>query len=189
MANFLHDRIVAFRHLRRRSIHRAVAHHHNAFRRDALSQNAIAHVITENDHARRLPERPPMQRFPARHPFSRAHDLAAQGHVWIHVADVVNERPPGQPRDESPGDSRDGRIGHRQNNIGTKRQRARHCEREVGKIIGDAAAHLMARVGCRADAFDRDFVKCVTAQQGIRVARIGIVGRAAGHDSNPVALR
>jgi len=47
---------------------------------------------------------------------------------------------------------------------------------------------LVARIGRRADALDRDFVAYVAAEQGVGVARIGIVGRAAGDDADVVAL-
>ena len=47
----------------------------------------------------------------------------------------------------------------------------------------------MARKRSRADAFDRNPVPRVAAEQGVGVARIGIVGGAAGDDGDSVPLR
>ena len=97
---------------------------------------------------------------------------AADGHVRIHVADVVNEGPARQARHEGAGDAFDGRIGHGQNHVRANRKRARDGERKIGQIIRNAAAHLETRKGRGADALDgkiaADFAAQADSADGVR---------------------
>ncbi len=47
----------------------------------------------------------------------------------------------------------------------------------------------MARISSGADAFDRHVVALLAAEQSIRIVFVGIIGRAAGDDSDVMALR
>ncbi len=48
---------------------------------------------------------------------------------------------------------------------GAELQRARNRQRQIGKIVRDAAAHVVARISGRADALDADAVANLAAQE------------------------
>ena len=110
----------------------------------------------------------PMHLLPALHPFAGPHDIAADGHVRIQIADVVHKGAARHSRDERAGDSRDRRVGHGQNHVRPHSQRPRNRQREIGKIIRNAPPHLMPRIGGGTHAFDRDVVALLPPQKSRR---------------------
>src|ERR1700728_935845 len=106
-----------------------------------------------------------MHFFPAVDPGTGADDLAAERHVRIHVTNVVDERAAEPARDECSGDPGDGRIGHRQDDVGAQRNGPRDGESEIGEVIRDTAAHAMAGIGGGTDALNYDTVAFLTAQK------------------------
>ena len=95
-------------------------------------------------------------------------DVAADGHIGIHVADVVDKWFSGERRDESTREAGDRRIGHREDYVWIDGERARHREREIRKIIRDAAVHPVSQISSRADALDRNAVVGSALQQFVR---------------------
>ena len=99
---------------------RAVADDFDAIRGDAFFQDAIAHVVAEDDDARGLAQGAAMHPLPKARDEAGANDVAADGHVGVEVADVVNERTARQRGHERAGDARDGRIGHGDDDVGSR---------------------------------------------------------------------
>ena len=129
-----------------------------------------------------------MHGFPARRETSRTHNRAADGHVRIHVANVVHERTARQARNQGSGNAFDGRIGHRQNNVRMNRERARDRERKIRQIIRYAAAHLKTRKRGGADALDGKIAANFAAQEIARMVFGWIVARPACKNRDAMLL-
>src|SRR5579872_4771490 len=95
----------------RRLGNRAVADHGYSIGRDALGENSVAHIVAQNDHARCTREGPAMRSLPKVDPFCGTDNLAPEGHVWIEVADVVDERATSEARHKCSGDTGERWIG------------------------------------------------------------------------------
>src|SRR5271156_2833934 len=186
-ANFLHHRIVQGRH--RSGKGGAVANDDYTARRDTFGGDAISHGFAENDYAVGLLEGAATHAFPALDPMAGLPDVAADSHVRIEVANIVNEGAAGHARDECSGNASDGRVGHGQDNVGSNLECARHREGEIGKIIRDAAAHLVARESGGTDALDLDAVTNVTSQEGEGIELVRIIGGASCDYCHFMALR
>ena len=117
-----------------------------------------------------------------------ADDISAEGHVGIHVAQVVDEGAAGKLGDERAGQALERRIGHGHHDVGANAQGARHGQREIAEIVRDASGHAEAREGRGADALDRYVAFHFAAQQVGRMALGGIVGRPAAEDCDLVLL-
>src|ERR1700676_4535618 len=129
----------------RRRIYRevgAVADDQNSIRSDALGNDALSHVFPENDHPGGAAQSPTMQAFPDTGEQTRFDDRAADGHVRIHVANVVQVWFAFEQSEESADDALEGRIGHCENYVTGKKQRARDGRENVAQVIDDPLFHV-----------------------------------------------
>src|ERR1700734_102637 len=115
-SNFLDDRILAIWQERRNR--GSVADYHHPFWRNTLRDNAVAHVVAENYHARSLQECPAVHFLPAINPAIGPHDISTYGHIRIQIPNVVNERAIRHTCNECTGNARYGRVRHRKNDVG-----------------------------------------------------------------------
>jgi len=124
----------------------AVTDYDESGRIDCLGQNATAHVFAEDNHAGGVTQRPTVEFFPDARERTWLDDGAADGHVRIEVADVVNVRLAFREGDERADDSLEGGIGHGEDDVTGKKQRARNGQENIAEIIEHALFHLRARV-------------------------------------------
>ena len=94
-----------------------VPHNHNPGRLHPFADNPRAHILSENDDSRCPPQRPAMHLLPNTCQQPRLDDRAPHGHVWVHVADVVNVGLALQQRHKRTRNAAERRIGHRQNRV------------------------------------------------------------------------
>jgi hypothetical protein len=123
---------------------------------DSFREYAIAHVIAEDDYAGGAAQGPAMELFPDAGEEAGLDDGAADGHVRVEVADVVNVGLVFQEGDECADDAFERRVGHGQDDVAGKKQRAGHSQENVAEVVEQALFHLCARVIGRAGADDLD---------------------------------
>src|SRR5215469_2459054 len=70
---------------------RAIAHDRDASRWRALLEDSIAHVFAEDDDPGRLTQRAAMHLLPAPNPSAWTHNVPADSHVRVEVANVVDK--------------------------------------------------------------------------------------------------
>lgn len=152
-----------------------------------LGHDAIAHIFAKSDNSVRTAESPAVQSFPDAGEGARFDNGAADGHVWIHVTNVVDERLAFQGGDEGPNDAFERGIGHGQDDVARKKQRPRNGKKDVGKIVEDAFFHLDTRIIRRANSNNCDGAIFFRLEKAPRPPLGRIVGRPATENSNFMA--
>ena len=167
----------------------AIANDDYAIRGNAFREDALAHVVTKDDNARSTSQGVTMHALPQTHPTSRAHNFAADRHLRIQIADVVNERQALHSCNRCADDAGEGRICHGKNKIGMECEGTGNSKRNVTEIVGDATAHAMPGKSRGTYALDDETVSPVAAKERIWIALLRIIRRSAGKNRDTMTFR
>jgi len=161
---------------------RAIANNDNMRGIDALSEDAIAHVVAEHDNPGGAAQCPAMQVFPKARQQAGGNDGTSQGHIGIQVSDVVDVRLAFQEGDKGADDTLEGRVGHGQNDVTRKREGPRNSQENIAQVIEHASFHLPAGKIRGAGADDPHAPAILGLVEAPGPAFGGIVGRASAEN-------
>src|SRR5207237_7130904 len=102
-------------------------------------------VLAKNDDALGASQSPAAHSFPCAREQTTPHDVAAYGHIWIEIPDVVSAGFSLQHGDESSNDSLEWRVGHGHDCVTIKEKGARNGEPNIAQVIYQALFHIEAR--------------------------------------------
>ena len=123
---------------------RAIANHLDAFLVYALCQDAIAHVFTQRDHARRTSQGPPVHTLPHPREESWRDNRPSHRHIGVHIPDVVHVRFLLQQRHKCADNPLERRVSHGQDHVARQEEGARHRQKDVAQVIPHSFFHSRA---------------------------------------------
>src|SRR5579885_2921298 len=168
---------------------RPVANDGDPRRADSLADHPRFHIFAERDDSGSTAESPAVKPLPNAGEQARLDVRAGYGHIRIEVADVVNEGLALEHGDESTDDALEGRVGHSQNEVAGKEERARNGKRDVRQVVQDAELHREAGVVGRAYANHADAIYSLGAPWPPGAALGRVIGRPAAKHGDFVPFR
>src|SRR6185437_12996952 len=167
----------------------AVANYDHALGIHALCEDAVAHVVAQNDDSRSSAQGRPVEAFPKGNPTSLTDNVASESHVRIEITDVIDKRNALHSSDGCANDSVKRGVGHGKNEVGFDKHGARNSQRGEGKIVGYAAAHVVTRISSGAHALDGEIARDAAAKKSKRIAFVWIVRGTSSQNGYLVTLR